>query len=96
MKTAPIILSLNSGSSTQKCSLYRITDKAEVLLAEGEIERPAREAPGCRSAEASTASRYECHLSRPSGLLHLRLPDPVSPLHEILDYQGNRLFMLFF
>jgi hypothetical protein len=39
VKAAPIILSLNSGSSSRKFSLYRITDQAEALIAEGETEQ---------------------------------------------------------
>ncbi len=34
-----VILCLNAGSSTEKFALYRITDKDQLLLAQGAIDR---------------------------------------------------------
>jgi len=73
VKAASIILSLNSGSSTRKFSLYRITDKAEVLLAEGEIERI-----GTRSARMQVRDGKKKTLSAKSNL-----PYPKAPLLKL-------------
>jgi acetate kinase len=73
VKAAPIILSLNSGSSTRKFSLCRITDKAEVLLAEGEIERI-----GTPSARMQVRDGKKKILSAKSNF-----PYPKAPLQQI-------------
>ena len=94
MKAAPIILSLNSGSSTRKFSLYRITDKAEVLLAEGEIERI-----GTRSARMQVRDGKKKILSAKSNfpypkapllkifkaLTELKLPSPDAAGHRLVN-----------
>ena len=94
MKAAPIILSLNSGSSTRKFSLYRITDKAEVLLAEGEIERL-----GTRSARIQVYDGNKKILSAKSNfpypkapllkifkaLTELKLPSPDAAGHRLVN-----------
>jgi acetate kinase len=73
VNAAPIILSLNSGSSTRNFSLSRITDKAEVLLAEGEIERL-----GTRSARMQVRDGKKKILSAKSNF-----PYPKAPLLKI-------------
>jgi acetate kinase len=68
-----IILSLNSGSSTQKFALYRITGKVEVLLADGAIERI-----GSRSARMQVRNGKKKILSA-----NANFPYPKAPLQKI-------------
>ncbi len=73
MTAGPVILCLNAGSSTEKFALYRITDKDQLLLAQGAIERVG----------ASGARMQICDAAKKTLFEDAGFPYPKAPLQKV-------------